>query len=84
MTRCQIIIIFKMEILFSNKKKGSTKIEEFFDKKNPLADNNIDEIIDTLNEISNYWLSKNFKMRDIFVRNSLGFIVPWLSKKNSF
>jgi len=82
-TRCQVIIIFKMEILFSNKKKGSTKIEEFFDKKNPLADNNIDEIIDTLNEISNYWLSKNFKMRDIFVRNSLGFIIPWLSKKNS-
>ena len=79
----QTIIIYKMEILFSNNKNKKLILEKFFSKKNPLIDNNIIEIVDTLELISNYWLSNNFKMKNIFVNNSLGFIIPWISRKNS-
>ena len=72
-----------MEILFSNNKNKKLILEKFFSKKNPLIDNNIIEIVDTLELISNYWLSNNFKMKNIFVNNSLGFIIPWISRKNS-
>ena len=72
-----------MEILFSNKKKSTSRVKEFFKEKPPLADDNIDDVIDVINDISKYWLSKNFKMRDVFINNSLGFIIPWLSKMNS-
>ena len=72
-----------MEILFSNNKNKKLILEKFYNKKNPLIDNNIIEIIDTLELISNYWVSNNFKMKNIFINNSLGFIIPWISKKNS-
>ena len=72
-----------MEILFSNNKNKKLILEKFFSKKNPLIDNNIIEIIDTLELISNYWVSNNFRMKNIFVDNSLGFIIPWIGKKNS-
>ena len=72
-----------MDILFSNNKNKKLILEKFFNKKNPLIDNNITEIIDTLELISNYWVSNNFKMKNIFINNSLGFIIPWISKKNS-
>ena len=56
-----------MEILFSNKKSGRERTKEFFEKKNFLANNNIDNIIDTLNEISKYWVSKNFKLEGDYI-----------------
>lgn len=72
-----------MDILFSNNKDKKLILEKFFSKKNPLIDDNINDIIDTLELISNYWISNNFKMKNVFVNNSMGFIIPWISKKNS-
>ena len=72
-----------MEILFSNNQSYKNTVKHFFEKENPLINDDMDEIIDTLDAISKYWLSKNFKMKDIFINNSLGFIIPWLNKKNS-
>ena len=80
-----------MEILYSyNKKKNITNsavtfkiIDKFFKKKNPLINEKIDDIINTFDEIAKYWISNNFKLQDLFINNSLGFIIPWLKKKNS-
>lgn len=80
-----------MEILYSHKKinlrsnrindKGI--INKFYQKKNPLYDEKIENIISTFDEISSYWISNQFKQKNLFINNSLGFIVPWLKKKNS-
>ncbi len=72
-----------MQILFSNKKSKKNSIKYFFEKKNPLVDRNIDEIIDVFNEISYYWVSKKFKLKGIFINNSMGFIIPWLKRENT-
>lgn len=75
-----------MQILFSNNnKKNDHKkhLDIFFSKKNPLIDNDINQIISLLDNISKYWTFGNSKIRKIFNENSLGFIIPWLNKKNS-
>jgi len=72
-----------MQILFSNQKNKNNLIKYFFEKKNPLIDDNIEEIIDTFDEISDYWVSNNFKIKNIFINNSMGFIIPWLKRANT-
>ncbi len=80
-----------MEILYSYKKKikNIDKLKdidasgEFFKKKNSLYNEKIENIINTLDEISRYWISNQFKLKNLFIKNSLGFIIPWLKKKNS-
>jgi len=74
-----------MEILFSNKKilNSSNPINKFFLKKNPLIDDDIENIIETFEQISNYWVSDNFKLINIFRDNSMGFIIPWLKRANT-
>ena len=71
-----------MEILYPvQNQKSKDSIKYFFQKKNPLLKDEIENIIETFDEISKYWLSNNFKLRDMFISNSMGFIVPWLQKK---
>ena len=73
-----------MEILYPvQNQKSKNSIKYFFKKKNPLLKDEIENIIETFDEISKYWLSNNFKLRDMFISNSMGFIVPWLQKKNT-
>ena len=80
-----------MEILYPIIKKTSNKNiyyykkinNKFYNKRNPLLNEKIENIINTFDEISKYWISDKFKLKKIFINNSLGFIVPWLQKKNS-
>ena len=80
-----------MEILYSYKKKNSNRnlensfrtCSKFYKKKNPLNNEKIENIIETFDEISKYWISNNFKLKNLFIKNSLGFILPWLKRKNS-
>ena len=81
-----------MEILYSYKKKikNVDKLKnidvskEFFKKKNSLYNEKIENIINTFDEISRYWISNQFKLKDLFIKNSLGFIIPWLKKKKFY
>lgn len=70
-----------MKILFSENRNET--LSNFFSKKNYLIDEEMDTIIEVLDAISKYWLSENFKMKHLFNENSLGFIIPWLNKRNS-
>tara|TARA_B100000989_G_C19525226_1_gene466462 strand:+ start:2023 stop:3288 length:1266 start_codon:yes stop_codon:yes gene_type:complete len=70
-----------MKILFAE--NPNETLSNFFSKKNYLIDEEMDTIIEVLDAISKYWLSENFKMKDLFNENSLGFIIPWLNKRNS-
>jgi hypothetical protein len=80
-----------MEILYPNQSNFKSKVpnvikkfnNQFFEKKNPLLNEKIENVINTFDEISKYWVSENFKLKNIFIENSLGFIIPWLQKKNS-
>ena len=80
-----------MEILYSyeNKKNFESQsnnkdaTNRFYKKKNPLYDDKIENIIQTFDEISKYWISNDFKSENLFIKNSLGFIIPWLKKKNT-
>ena len=80
-----------MEILYPIIKKTTNKKivnykkinNKFYKKRNPLLNEKIESIINTFDEISKYWISDKFKLKNIFINNSLGFIVPWLQKKNS-
>ena len=47
-----------------------------FIKKNPLYYERIENIIETFDEISRYWISEDFKSKHLFIENSLGFIIP--------
>ena len=80
-----------MEILYSYQNKKNVKRQSnntgvtnrFYKKKNPLYDDEIENIIQTFNEISKYWISNDFKFKNLFIKNSLGFIIPWLKRKNT-
>lgn len=80
-----------MEILYSYLKNNNSRdlsnniqiTNKFYKKKNPLYNEKIENIIDTFDEISKYWISEDFKSKHLFIENSLGFIIPWLKKKNS-
>lgn len=78
-----------MEILYPKQRNLNNKNiikkfnNNFFEKKNPLLNEKIENIINVLDEISKYWVSENFKLKKIFIENSLGFIIPWLQKKKS-
>ena len=80
-----------MEILYSYQNKKNVKSQsnnidvtnKFYKKKNPLHDDKIENIIQTFDEISKYWTSNNFKSKNLFIKNSLGFIIPWLKRKNT-
>ena len=81
-----------MEILYSYLKKNNGRdlsnniqiANKFYKKKNPLYNEKIENIIDTFDEISKYWISEDFKSKHLFIENSLGFIIPWLKKKIQF
>ena len=66
------------EILYPIKKSNLKEIQKFVKKKNELSSLSNSEIISALGDISNYWLSNNFKLRKDFINNSFGFIVPYL------
>ena len=70
------------EILYPIKKLNLKEIQKFDKKKNEISSLSNSEIISALGDISNYWLSNNFKLRKDFINNSFGFIVPWLKKNN--
>ncbi len=77
----EIIYSYKKKIKNINKLKNIDASEEFFKKKNSLYNEKIENIINTFDEISRYWISNQFKLKDLFIKNSLGFIIPWLKKK---
>ena len=79
----EIIYSYKKKIKNINKLKNIDASEEFFKKKNSLYNEKIENIINTFDEISRYWISNQFKLKELFIKNSLGFIIPWLKKKNS-
>ena len=79
----KIIYSYKKKIKNINKLKNIDASGEFFKKKNSLYNEKIENIINTFDEISRYWISNQFKLKDLFIKNSLGFIIPWLKKKNS-
>ena len=73
-----------MDILYPiQNQKNKVSIHQFFKKKNPLLKDKIENIIETFDEISKYWMSNKFKLRKTFINNSMGFIIPWLQKKNT-
>jgi hypothetical protein len=80
-----------MEILYSYQNKKNVKSQSnninvtnrFYKKKNPLYDDKIENIIQIFDEISKYWISNHFKLKNLFTKNSLGFIIPWLKRKNT-
>ena len=74
-----------MEILYSYPKKNNISnlpknlqvTDKFYKKKNPLYDEKIENIVDTFDEISKYWISNDFKSKHLFIQNSLCFKIPW-------
>ena len=70
------------ETLYPIKKSNLKDIKNFVKKKNELSSLSNSEIISALGDISNYWLSSNFKLKKDFINNSFGFIIPWLKKTN--
>jgi hypothetical protein len=73
-----------IQIIFPQLKMNSKKeIKLFLKKKNKLIDLKIIDIVDALNFLSEYWVSNKMKIRNEFINNSLGYIIPWLKKSNS-
>ena len=56
----EIIYSYKKKIKNINKLKNIDVSEEFFKKKNSLYNEKIENIINTLDEISRYWISNQF------------------------
>lgn len=75
-----------MEILFNTKKIDSSEpikqLKEFKNRNDLLKDMKVDEIVDLFDEISKYLSSKNCQIKDLLVKNELGFIIFWLKKSN--
>ena len=82
--RFQVIIMYNIEILYPKKKlTNDNNIEKFIKKENELLTIKLENLIETLDAIAEYWISDNFKYTEQFKKNSLGFIIPWLKKSNS-
>lgn len=74
-----------MEILFkSNKINVNHKkyLDNFISKSNSLKDLKTQEIIDTMNSISNYWISNKCGVKHIIKKYEIGFISLWTKKSN--
>jgi len=79
-----IITMYNIEILYPKKKNlNDENLENFIKRDNELLSVKIEKLIETLDAISQYWISKNFQHNQEFKENSLGFIIPWLKKSNS-
>ena len=73
-----------IQIIFPQVKINSEKeLKLFLKKKNELIDLKVIDIVDTLNFLSEYWVSNKMKIRNEFINNSLSYIIPWLKKSNS-
>ena len=77
-----VIIMNSFETLYPIKTSNLKDIKNFAKKKNELSSLSNSEIISALGDISNYWLSSNFKLKTDFINNSFGFIIPWIKKNN--
>tara|TARA_B100000315_G_scaffold260917_1_gene327311 strand:- start:1172 stop:2473 length:1302 start_codon:yes stop_codon:yes gene_type:complete len=76
-----------MDIEFvSSKKSNKTDkglFEKFVDSDNPLINQKTDNLINLFDSISKYWSSKECGVRDLIRKESMGFIIPWLKKRNT-
>ena len=76
-----------MEILFKyNKTKSKDpkgNLESFVYSENKIKNLNIKDLISLYDEISNYWLSANCKIKNVFASEGLGFVIPYLKKNNT-
>ena len=74
-----------MKILFKGKKLTNCRkniFEAFIQQKNSLSDLKTSEIINTYENISKYWISKNCKIRKLIQDLEMGFIIAWTKKAN--
>ena len=74
-----------MEILFKYKNTNASHrkiLENFLSKPNLLKDTKTQEIIETMNSISNYWISDKCGVRDLIKKYEIGFITLWTKKSN--
>ena len=74
-----------MEILFKYKNTNASHrkiLENFLSKPNLLKDTKTHEIIETMNSISNYWISDKCGVRDLIRKYEIGFITLWTKKSN--
>lgn len=84
MTHFLKISMSNIQIIFPQKKINSEKVIKLFVKKNnELKKLKVDEIIETLDFLSQYWISNKTKITNDFKKNSLGYIIPWLKRANS-
>ena len=76
-----------MEILFTTSSKNIeiNKVdyfEEFVKRDNTLKRLSVDEIKNLYDQISKYLSSHHCKIKDMLLKNELGFIILWLKKRN--
>ncbi len=74
-----------MEILFKNNKVNVSHkeyLDKFLSKTNLLRDIKTHEIIDTMDSISNYWISNKCGVKHIIKKYEIGFISLWTKKSN--
>ena len=74
-----------MQILFKNDKisiNHKKYLDKFLSKPNSLKNIKTIEIINAMNSISNYWISKNCGVKHIIKKYEIGFISLWAKKSN--
>lgn len=74
-----------MEILFTTSSHNineSENLNEFVKKDNALKNLSVDEIKNLYDQISKYLSSKNCKVKEMLIKNELGFIILWLKKRS--
>ena len=88
MILCLTIISYKefMQILFNTTKlafkEDYEELNEFIQRKNSLKDLKVDQIRNLFDLISKYMSSKDCGIKDLLIKNELGFIILWLKKSN--
>ena len=74
-----------IEFVKSNKRKKTEYniFDEFVHSKNPLLYQKTEDLINLFDAISKYWSSKECGVGDLIRKESMGFIIPWLKKRNT-
>jgi len=75
-----------MEILFNTHATENQSPEEilkdFIDRENKLQELEVDKIVNVFDHISRYLVSTECKIKDLLIKNELGFIIFWLKKSS--
>ena len=57
-------------------------LSKFENSRNCLLESSINELIEFFNQISKHWMRKSSPAGEIIKQYKLGFLIPWLKRKN--